>query len=133
MHPFDLVGEEGDRVGWRDGLRAEGDKVGVVGGGEGVDGFGGGEGLLAQGYGFAALCGVEDEDTAGKGGDADVAGGPQWPRLDGGCCRGRWRGAGGGRRRGGSRQGRGMGSQAVMDSGVERFRLAANLEGSHVL
>ena len=75
MHPFDLVGEEGDRVGWRDGLRAEGDKVGVVGGGEGVDGFGGGEGLLAQGYGFAALCGVEDEDTAGKGGDADVAAG----------------------------------------------------------
>ena len=34
--------------------------MGVVGGGEGGDGFGGGEGLLAEGFGFAALCGVED-------------------------------------------------------------------------
>ena len=49
--------------------------MGVVGGGEGVDGFGGGEGLLAQGCGFAALCGVEDEDAVGKGGDAGVAAG----------------------------------------------------------
>ena len=42
-------------MGW-----APGDEVGVVGGGEGVDDFGGGEGLLAEGLGFAALCGVED-------------------------------------------------------------------------
>ena len=34
---------------WGDGLGAEGDEVGVVGGGEGVDGFGGGEGPLAEG------------------------------------------------------------------------------------
>ena len=49
--------------------------MGVVGGGEGVDGFGGGEGLLAEGLGFAALCGVEDEDAVGEVGDAGVAAG----------------------------------------------------------
>ena len=49
--------------------------MGVVGGGEGVDGLGGGGGLLAEGCGFAALCGVEDEDAVGKGGDAGVAAG----------------------------------------------------------
>ena len=75
MHSFDLGGEEGDRGGWRDGLRAEGDEVGVVGGGEGVDGFGGGEGLLAEGRSFAARCGVENEDAVGKGGGAGVAAG----------------------------------------------------------
>ena len=61
--------------------------MGVVGGGEGVDGFGGGEGLLAQGCGFAARCGVEYGDAVGEGGDAGVAaggGGGRW---------GRWRGA----------------------------------------
>ena len=68
-----MGGEEGDRVGWRDGLGAEGDEVGVVGGGEGVDGFGGGECLLAEGCGFGARCGVEDGDAVGKGGDAGVA------------------------------------------------------------
>ena len=51
--------QEGGWVVRRDGLRAEGDEVGVVGGGEGVDGFGGGEGLLAEGCGFGARCGVE--------------------------------------------------------------------------
>ena len=51
--------QEGGRVVWGEGLGAEGDEVGVVGGGEGVDGFGGGEGLLAEGCGFAARCGVE--------------------------------------------------------------------------
>ena len=57
-------------------LGTEGDEVGVVGGGEGgegVDGFGGGEGLLTESFGFAALCGVEDEDAVGEGGDAGVA------------------------------------------------------------
>ena len=39
-----------------------------MGGGEGVDGLGGGEGLLAEGFGFAAVCGVEDEDAVGGGG-----------------------------------------------------------------
>ena len=42
------------------------------GGGEGVDGLGGGEGLLAECFGFAALCGVEDEDSVGEGGDAGI-------------------------------------------------------------
>ena len=46
-----------------------------MGGGEGVDGFGGGEGLPAEGFGFAALCGVEDENAVGEGGDAGVAAG----------------------------------------------------------
>ena len=68
-------GQEGGWVGWRDGLRAEGDEVGVVGGGEGVDGFGGGGGLLAEGCGFAARCGVEYGDAVGKGGGAGVAAG----------------------------------------------------------
>ena len=68
-------GQEGDRVVRRDGLGAEGDEVGVVGGGEGVDGFGGGEGLLGEGCGFAALCGVEYGDAVGEGGDAGVAAG----------------------------------------------------------
>ena len=67
--------QEGGWVVRRDGLGAEGDEVGVMGGGEGVDGFGGGEGLLAEGFSFAALCGVEDEDAVGKGGDAGVAAG----------------------------------------------------------
>ena len=67
--------QEGGWVVRRDGLRAEGDEVGVVGGGEGVDGFGGDEGLLAEGCGFAARCGVEDEDAVGKGGGAGVAAG----------------------------------------------------------
>ena len=58
-----------------DGLGAEGDEVGVVGGGEGVDGLGGGEGLPAERFGIAALRGVEDEDTVGEGGDAGVAAG----------------------------------------------------------
>ena len=47
--------------------------MGVVGRGERVDGLGGGEGLLAEGFGFAALCGVEDEDAVGEGGDAGGA------------------------------------------------------------
>ena len=68
-------GQEGGRVVWGDGLGAEGDEVGVVGGGEGVDGLGGDEGLLAECFGFAALCGVEDEDAVGEGGDAGVAAG----------------------------------------------------------
>ena len=63
------AGQEGGRG---EGLGAEGDEVGVVGGWEGVDGFGGGEGLLAEGFSFAALCGVEDEDAVGEGGDAGV-------------------------------------------------------------
>ena len=66
------VCQEGGRVVWGDGLGAESVEVGVVGGGEGGDGFGGGEGLLAEGFGFAALCGVEDEDAVGEGGDAGV-------------------------------------------------------------
>ena len=66
------AGQEGGRVVRGDGLGAEGDEVGVVGGGEGVDGFGGGEGLLAECFGFAALCGVEDEDAVGEGGNAGV-------------------------------------------------------------
>ena len=49
--------------------------MGVVGGGEGVDGFGGGEGLLAEGCGFAARCGVEYGDAVGMGGEVGVAGG----------------------------------------------------------
>ena len=69
------AGQEGGRVVLGDGLGAEGDEVGVVGGGEGVDGLGGGEGLLAEGFSFAALCGVEDEDAVGEGGDAGVAAG----------------------------------------------------------
>ena len=68
-------GQDGGRVVWGDGLGAEGDEVGVVGGGEGVDGLGGGEGLLLECFGFAALCGVEDEDAVGEGGDAGVAAG----------------------------------------------------------
>ena len=44
-----------------------------MGGWEGVNGLGGGEGLLAECCGFAALCGVEDEDAVGEGGDAGVA------------------------------------------------------------
>ena len=67
--------QEGGRVVRGDGLGAEGDEVGVVGGGEGVDGLGGGEGLLAECCGFAALCGVEDEDAVGEVGDAGVAAG----------------------------------------------------------
>ncbi len=69
------VCQEGGRVVWREGLGAEGDEVGVVGGGEGVDGFGGGEGLLAEGCGFGARCGVEYGDAVGKGGGAGVAAG----------------------------------------------------------
>ena len=68
-------GQEGGRVVRGDGLGAEGDEMGVVGGGEGVDGLGGGEGLLLECFGFAALCGVEDEDAVGEGGDAGVAAG----------------------------------------------------------
>ena len=68
------VCQEGGRVVWGEGLGAEGDEMGVVGG-EGVDGFGGGEGLLAEGCGFAARCGVEDEDAVGEVGDAGVAAG----------------------------------------------------------
>ena len=67
------VCQEGGRVVRGDGLGAEGDEVGVVGGGECVDGLGGGEGLLAEGFSFAALCGVEDEDAVGEGGNAGVA------------------------------------------------------------
>ena len=67
------VCQEGGRVVRGEGLGAEGDEVGVMGRGEGVDGFGGGEGLLAECFGFAALCGVEDEDAVGEGGDAGVA------------------------------------------------------------
>ena len=69
------VCQEGGRVVWGEGLGAEGAEVGVVGGGEGVDGFGGGEGLLAEGCGFAARLGVEDEDAVGEVGDAGVAAG----------------------------------------------------------
>ena len=68
-------GKEGGRVVRGDGLSAEGDEVGVVGGGECVDGLAGGEGLPAEGFGFAALRGVEYEDTVGEGGDAGVAAG----------------------------------------------------------
>ena len=71
----DSVGEEGRRVVRGDGLSAEGDEVGVVGGGEGVDRLGGGEGLPAERFSFAALRGVEDEDAVGEGGDAGVAAG----------------------------------------------------------
>ena len=63
-----LGGQEGGLVVW-------GDEVGFVGGGEGVDGLGGGEGLLAEGFGFAALRGVENEDAVGEVGDAGVAAG----------------------------------------------------------
>ncbi len=42
--------QKGGWVVWGDGLGAEGDEVGVVGGGESVDGLGGGEGLLAGGF-----------------------------------------------------------------------------------
>ena len=66
------VCQEGGRVVWGEGLGAEGDEMGVVGG-EGVDGFGGGEGLLAEGCGFGARCGVEYGDAVGKGGGAGVA------------------------------------------------------------
>ena len=69
------VCQEGGRVVWGEGLGAEGDEAGVVGGGEGVDGFGGGEGLLAEGCGFAARCGVEYGDAVGKGGGAGVTAG----------------------------------------------------------
>ena len=69
------VGKRADGSSGGDGLGAEGDEVGVVGGGESVDGLGGGEGLLAECFGFAALCGVEDEDAVGEGGDAGVAAG----------------------------------------------------------
>ena len=55
---------DGSSGGWAGDT--EGDEVGVVGGGEGVDGFGSGEGLLAECFGFAALCGVEDEDAVGE-------------------------------------------------------------------
>ena len=48
--------------------------------GEGVDGPCGGEGLLAEGFGFAALCGVEDEDAVGEGGDAGIGDGTWWRR-----------------------------------------------------
>ena len=62
----------------RSGLGAEGDEVGVVGGGEGVDGFGGGEGLLGEGCRFCErLCGVEDEDAVGEGGRRAGAAGRQ--------------------------------------------------------
>ena len=44
----------------------------VPGRGE-IDGLGDGEGLLAEGFGFAALCGVED--AVGEGGDAGLAAG----------------------------------------------------------
>ena len=67
--------QEGGWVVRRDGLGAEGDEVGVVGGGEGVDGFGGGEGLLAQGCGFGARCGVEYGDAVGEVGVAAGGGG----------------------------------------------------------
>ena len=49
--------------------------MGVVGGGEGVDGLGGGEGLLAEGFGLVALYGVEDEGAVGEGGDAGITAG----------------------------------------------------------
>jgi len=68
-------GHEGGGVVREDGLGAESDEVGVGGGGECVDGLGGGNGLPAERFGFAALCGVEDEDAVGKGGDAGVAAG----------------------------------------------------------
>ena len=66
-----LVRQVGGWVVRGDGLGTEGDEVGVVGGGDCVDGLGG-EGLLAECFGFAALRGVEDEDAVGEGGDADV-------------------------------------------------------------
>ena len=47
------AGQEGGRVVRGDGLGAEG--------------------LLAEGFSFAAQCGVEDEDAVGEGGDAGVA------------------------------------------------------------
>lgn len=68
-------GQEGGWVVRGEGLSAEGDEVGVVGGGEGVDGLGGGEGLPAEGCRLAALCGVKDEDAVGEGGDAGIAAG----------------------------------------------------------
>ena len=49
--------QEGGWVVRGDGLGAEGDEVGVVGGGEGVDGLGGGEGV-APGAGDAHVGGV---------------------------------------------------------------------------
>ena len=48
--------QEGGWVVWRDGLGTEGDEVGVVGGGEGVDGLGGGEGLLAGRFVVSGGC-----------------------------------------------------------------------------
>ena len=108
-------GQEGGWVVRRDGLGAEGDEVGVVGGGEGVDGFGGGEGLLAEGCGLAARCGVEYGDAVGEGGGGGVAAG-------GGGAAGavgeRWRAGGGGRRRGG----RARGGGCACWRGVERVR-----------
>lgn len=71
----DSGGHEDGRVVRWDGLGAQGDEMGVVGGGEGVDGLGGGEGLPAERFGFAALGGVEDESTVGEGGDAGVTAG----------------------------------------------------------
>lgn len=68
-------GHEGGGVVREDGLDAESDEAGVVGGGEGVDGLGGGNGMPAERFRFASLCGVEDEDAVGKGGDAGVAAG----------------------------------------------------------
>ena len=77
----DAVGQESGQVVRGDGLGAEGDEVGVVGGRECVDGLGGGDSLPAERLGFAALCGVEDEDAVGKGGDVGIAlgrGGGGW-------------------------------------------------------
>ena len=60
-----------ERGGAQVGRRADGSSGGMGwapramrwalwGGGEAVNGFGGDEGLLAECFGFAALCGVED-------------------------------------------------------------------------
>ena len=59
----DAVGQESGQVVRGDGLGVAGDEVGVVGRGECVDGLGGGDSLPAEDFGFAALCGVEDEDA----------------------------------------------------------------------
>ena len=53
---FESAGQEGGRVVRGEGVGAEGDEVGVVGGREGVDGFGGGEGLCWQSASVLPPC-----------------------------------------------------------------------------
>ena len=58
--------QEGGRVVWGEGLGAEGDEVGVVGGGEGGRRAWRRRGLVDRELRFAALCCVEDEDAVGE-------------------------------------------------------------------